>query len=45
MTWSPTFSTGLSAVIGSWKIIASWLPRSDCSSDWRADSMLPSPCG
>jgi len=29
--WSPTFITGLSAVIGSWKIIAIFSPRSRLS--------------
>ena len=27
ISWSPTVRTGFSAVIGSWKIIASWLPH------------------
>ena len=44
-SWSPMFSTGFSAVIGSWKIMASCEPRSDCQSELLAARMLPSPRG
>ena len=38
--WSPTVNTGLSDVIGSWKIIAIWLPRMARSSRGASVSRL-----